>query len=358
MEMIKEMRSSIRVVSYNILSSYLFKPRNFIGKDYREEWSIDNLDNRTRLNMIIEKLSKEIHNGFDKHFGFSKTVICLQEVDIHSADIIQVAMSKINYNFIYRAYGNRFNGYMGTALLIPLEMEVLSIDSFCLSEGKKWPSCKDTKLEKTLRYLSLGYIYPEKTYYGWNNAKYRKNIQLTAEIRSGDSTFLLSTVHLPCKFKYESVMLTYCTLAMEHLYNLSNSCGNIPYILAGDFNVQPDLECYNMITTEHIDTISIDEIFEEEFPPSDLWRPYNVDFDKMTSSIAALKGKDPEWTTKCHTDIFDCEPFQGCLDYIFVSNDWSVANSFEEPEDLRRNLPNMEEPSDHLLMWTEVMLNY
>ena len=344
----------IRVVTYNILSSYLFAPDKYIGDDYREDWNIDDLDNITRLEVIMSKIKNEIEIGHDEHYGFSKTIICLQEVDIFSADIIEPFMLNLKYRFIYRHYGAKYSGYMGVAILLPMQMNIFHIDSFCLSEGKRWRSQQDTKYEKIVRKLSFGYIYSEKRYFGWENARYRKNIQLTVEVQMGESSFLISTVHLPCKFQYESVMLTYCALAMRHIFELSSD-GSIPYILAGDFNIQPDSLCYRLITSGNIEN---EEIFQEEYPPSDVWRPEVVTFFNMVSAINANKGKEPEWTTKCHTNIFDYEPFQGCLDYIFVSRHWLITDSFGDHDDLERNLPNEEETSDHLLIWSEIMLDH
>jgi hypothetical protein len=98
-------KSSVRVVSYNVLSSHLDHPSWF--------WTCkpEHLDATIRLEKIKMKLKAEIDQG---------SIICLQEVSLCWSGALHQFFAENNYHFITALYGSGFTGYMGVAIAIPL----------------------------------------------------------------------------------------------------------------------------------------------------------------------------------------------------------------------------------------------
>lgn len=97
---------SIRVVSYNVLSSSLCSP------DYYTLNNPKHLDPKNRFPKILEKLDKETE---------ARSIIALQEISQKWTDqLVSYFMSK-NYILVSRLYGSNFNGYMGVGIAVPLD---------------------------------------------------------------------------------------------------------------------------------------------------------------------------------------------------------------------------------------------
>ena len=124
----------------------------------------------------------------------------------------------------------------------------------------------------------------------------------------------------------------------------------IPFLLyppdSGDFNIKPNEPVYEYLTTGAIDTSS-------PFYPSPKngmdWKPT---MKPMRSAYAVKNGKEPDFTNYAQSRGGD--PFIDTLDFIFLSEEWSVEGVMElaHRTDSGGPFPNLEqgESSDHLMI--------
>ena len=93
---------SVRVVSYNLLSSHLAKP------SYHTRCDPCNLKAEKRLPKLLSKLETELNQSLDV-----PVIFCLQEVSHDWASALHVFFAENGYHLVTALYGRRFNGYMG-----------------------------------------------------------------------------------------------------------------------------------------------------------------------------------------------------------------------------------------------------
>ena len=85
----------------------------------------------------------------------------------------------------------------------------------------------------------------------------------------------------------------------------------------------------------------------------------DLSLNAMRSAYHAFLGKEPEFTN--FAKVLDDEPFIDTLDYLFLSPQWTVADVLPLPALADANLagpmPTKDEPSDHLMIAAQLMLN-
>ena len=210
-----------------------------------------------------------------------------------------------------------------------------------------------------LKWVSGGYLdFTTKNYTNWFKARSKWNFMLTLEIELDQKQKLeqkknmfISTLHMPCAFKEldQSIMITSAALALEHIQKIS---GTNPYVLAGDFNIRPGTNLYDIITTG----IYQGDHIINDYPPEDTWRPNNIGLKPMRSALKELYGVEPKWTNYCINSRFEnAEPFKDTLDYILISDQFKVINAFCKA-DTDIICPNDKESSDHVLIWSDLEL--
>ena len=123
---------------------------------------------------------------------------------------------------------------------------------------------------------------------------------------------------MPCAFKTPLVQI----LHIEALKRIIASFPDIPYILAGDMNVLPTSKEYAFLT--------------------DTQSPLSI---TLKSSYLIANKEEPKFTCFNYTTFGG--KFCGCLDYIFVSNEFKVLKS-HLLLNTTTELPNADCPSDHL----------
>ena len=69
-----------------------------------------------------------------------------------------------------------------------------------------------------------------------------KDASASAGLPNG-GTFCVGTYHMPCLFNVRPVMVMHTSLAIKHLARLA---GSDPLVFAGDFNFNPDSDCYKL----------------------------------------------------------------------------------------------------------------
>lgn len=208
--------SSIRVTTYNVLSSQLARADYF--SFCNPKW----LQASYRLTKIKEKMDAEVAR---------KSIICLQEVSTAWAGNLHAYFAARGYHLITGLYGGKFNGYMGVALAVPLsEYDILDSDVTRVADTKKVVRApKDSGLVHALKNIfywpalrllkALGWYQPPKN--AWDEALNRFNQMILVRLRpkqaqqqavsaSTDepdtaSSFVVGTYHMPCIFRIPQV---------------------------------------------------------------------------------------------------------------------------------------------------------
>lgn len=129
---------SVRVVSYNVLSSRLARA------DYFNHCDPSNLEAKVRLPRILQKIEDEMNRSSETTSSYTPpTIFCLQEVSREWSGSLHVFFANRGYHMVTGLYGGRFNGYMGIAVAYPTEcFETLDVDVLRLAdhrEGEGWP---------------------------------------------------------------------------------------------------------------------------------------------------------------------------------------------------------------------------
>ena len=340
--------ASIRVVSYNILSSELAEP------DYHTKCEPENLDASNRLPRILDKLGEEIDASSE-----IPLVFCLQEVSHEWATSLHVFFAEKGYHMVTGLYGRKFNGYMGIATAYPTKhFETLKVDLVRLSDKKRWPrKPKEPEPSKLRKYVFDPIYGPMKAVYrhyrpqkrfddAWDYSKFRHNQFIALKIKNrgeGHTPFWVGNYHMPCAFRTPGVMNIHADLVGSRIQQLA---GEDPFILSGDFNILPESSHYTLLTTGTIDK-------EDETYPD---KKYDVDWAPtlkgMRSAYFEKNKKEPEFTNNAHNGALNAESFIGTLDYIFLSDEWKVLEVKDTPkkEELSCVYPSAEEPSDHVLI--------
>lgn len=234
--------STVKIASYNILSSSLCEP------NYFRNCKPEALDPSTRLDAVKRKLDRFIED---------KSVICLQEVSQKWAGDLHVYFASKGYHLINASYGNKFDGYMGVAVGVPLsDYEISDVDITRVADTKsiaREPKPRgfiDVTLAKMGKiYRAVGRIvgsYKDPIEL-WDSVTHRHNqiISLRLKCRQSDKSFVVGTYHMPCMFKLPSVMMAHCALSAQHLQRFANGD---PHVFAGDFNIKPDSTMYRLMT--------------------------------------------------------------------------------------------------------------
>uniref|UniRef100_A0A7S2ZUU9 Endonuclease/exonuclease/phosphatase domain-containing protein n=2 Tax=Rhodosorus marinus TaxID=101924 RepID=A0A7S2ZUU9_9RHOD len=333
-----------RFVSYNVLSSSLSTPTTF------PECDPDALLEENRLQKLTIKLEREIT---------FRSVVCLQEVSIKWSGALHTFFSKNGYHFVFSGYGNRFNGYMGVGIAVPVhDFDILDVDLTRVADVKQWPrSPKEelsgiSKVWKDFTSTRLGKAMfpqerpPDSAYVG---ARKRHNIVVFARLRSkrNGHVVCVANYHMPCAYMQQGLMVIHLSLVVNQVQKL---CGEDPVVFCGDFNMQPDQGLYKMVV-EGI----VPEDLDPEVPAYDSWLPTAP--EKLLSTYKEFTGSEPEFTNYAKTG--DKPEFCATLDYIFISPDLEVVDveSLPTQEEVAGPLPNEEEPSDHLLIAATIRIS-
>eukprot|EP00591_Stephanopyxis_turris_P007457 CAMPEP_0195508794 /NCGR_PEP_ID=MMETSP0794_2-20130614/1913_1 /TAXON_ID=515487 /ORGANISM="Stephanopyxis turris, Strain CCMP 815" /LENGTH=376 /DNA_ID=CAMNT_0040635853 /DNA_START=128 /DNA_END=1258 /DNA_ORIENTATION=+ len=361
---------SVRIVSYNVLSSHLASP------NYFTKCKSHHLEAETRLPKIFAKLDAQIKyqeqqkiDDDDKNKN-TPVVFCLQEVSYDWAGKFHCFFAQRNYQFVTGLYGRKFNGYMGVALAYPMDdYETVDVDIARLSDEREggWPerdgdskSCGwiSTVLSGMGR-LVMGSVQTLvlKPFRGllqiapsnepidhWDMSENRHNVMLFARLREKHGkkeSFCIANYHMPCAFYAPKVMNMHAEMVVRRTQLLAKGDA---HVLAGDFNIMPDSPTYGLVTKGELDAE------DETFPNGKNGMEWMITSDKMRSAYAESEHGEPDFTN--YAQIRDDDPFIGTLDYIFISKHWKV-NGVEEicnRNDAKGPFPNTEEPSDHVLI--------
>ena len=173
-------------------------------------------------------------------------------------------------------------------------------------------------------------------------------ISMRLEDNNTKKRFCVGTYHMPCMFKYPSVMVTHCSLSAQHIHKFSKGD---PYVYTGDFNIKPTSSQYQLLTEGDLDKNNSDY---PPIVPGDDWKPALV--KPLRSAYKVKNGEEPNFTNYAKTE--GTPEFIDTLDYIFLSDEWHVQDVLPLPhrDEVQGPLPNEAEPSDHVLISAELSL--
>jgi 2',5'-phosphodiesterase len=372
-------KPSVRVVSYNVLSSHLADPSWF--------WTCkpEHLEASFRLEKIKMKLKAEIDQ---------ESIICLQEVSLCWSGAFHQFFSENNYHFITALYGSGFTGYMGVAIAVPLHKyhikevairrlsETMTVSNISSSSSAlpipvetRTPPVSWWQTIYTRLQTAVSYFYPttnrpllsfrreqsssppfsssfSSSYNIWEMISSKTNQMICCRLslrgEGQREELVVGTYHMPCHFECPPVMVAHSALAAQFIQSFSSTT---PFVLAGDFNCKPTSPEYKLLTTGRLD-----EKDEETFPSLALFSS-EEEKDKQNNSntnnnnnnnsgwspslLLPLKsayfthlGKEPDFTNFAQTSGRGGqseEPFQETIDYLFHSDVLEVVDVLSLP---------------------------
>jgi len=254
------MKTKVRIVSYNVLSSQLSEPEHF------STLNPDHLNPINRLPIVLQKLDQEIHqiqkkknvpneNGQGKQL--QSPIICLQEVSHDWAGSLHTYFANQGYYFITGLYGKKFNGYMGVGIAFkPSDYNVLDVDISRLADQREggWPrpvkqepstsivgrvkrsvwkvyqgmtKSVSSMMQSFLLTFWPGYKKPRSPIEPWSMSENRHNqlVTLTLQDKNTHQSFVIGNYHMPCAFYAPMVMSIHSDLAARHIQRLAGVAG-------------------------------------------------------------------------------------------------------------------------------------
>jgi 2',5'-phosphodiesterase len=352
--------TDVKVVTYNVLSSSLASPSYFIKCEPRV------LDAQFRYQAMLKRLESEIE---------SEAIICLQEVSMKWAGKLHPFFQRRGYHFVMNNYGGKKNGYMGVGMAFPCHRFAAQGVHFSkLSD--RISTKKRTKEDETswLAYFGLQTSPVASDVDEWVLAKRKHNVMIYMQLEclSTLTSFGVASYHMPCVFWAPKVMVIHTALLLHETKQLA---GELPYVLAGDFNFVPGSACYRLVTTGRLPSTDPDSPFDSA-PPSMLTslfggvagggaaggdRPFHREEPRslapsegegLQSAYLQALGAEPAYTNYAVTKS---NSFRDTLDYIFLSRGgWAVQEVQTLPTEAQAleggPMPTEAEPSDHLLL--------
>ena len=282
-------------INFNIITFNCLTPFSGVPSEYPDCDPIF-LDRLRRKNAILSLFTNWLRTS---------PIIVLQEVPYNWKQDFDRYFTKRDYTFHCMNYGQKTNGILGVGIAVPnfyaidpTEVEFIRVADYI----NDIDSSDDNEVESNIE-----------------NAKKRANLVVRMMIRlNNGKSFYLYNYHMPCAFKTPLVQI----LHIDALKRIIASFPDIPYILAGDMNILPTSKEYEFLT----DTTS----------PSSI---------TLKSSYLIANKEEPEFTCFNYTTF--AGEFCGCLDYIFVSDEFKVLKSHLLLT-TTTELPNADCPSDHL----------
>lgn len=328
--------SNIRVVQYNVLAPNLCDEETFHN-------SVGFCDHDVRFKNICKILEEEIEKN---------SIICLQEVSRLSAGMYTVFFHQRGYTMIFASHSGPFTDFMGQAIAFPNDYELLEcayVSPYC--KKFTWPK----KREKMKGYIPIGVVSllslvgmlsssdqnkHKIAQYGFsvlaatsilfhfhNSTKPKgkfdcgTDLRISVNAREKDcipmlklktegvaAPFWIATIHMPCKWWNGPLMSSFAAVAAQAV---QEKAGNEPYVFAGDFNVAPDSEQYQLLSQGCINKCDIE---------IEGWRP---EIKSMRSAYMVKNGTEPKYTNFVNTTRSG--EFARTLDYIWLSQHWDVV---------------------------------
>ena len=378
--------TSVRVISYNILSDALATPKMY------PHASVADLKPSVRMERILARLLAEVDKG---------AIINLQEVSLNFGSSLQAFFAERNYCMICINNGNPWSGYMGPAIAFNRSMfDLIAVNQTRISDTKcsPWPRhdlsqqsfvkaayrfAWNKMLPPLIKSWLPAWFAPHDPWDEWDQAEARNNpicgVQLRRKFEQSDaaseasasspvkaaSPFWVFNVHMPCLYRTDrdvKALAIHCALVGQHVHR---TAGAAPFVLAGDFNIKPRDDTYALLTRGALPAESrvrpCVRLLQAHGKPA---QPDGFECnipEGMRSAYVEALGREPDFTNHALSDFaVNSTPFTETLDYILLSKHWSVKSVRELPPRTAASReacsPNGDEPSDHLLIGADLKL--
>ena len=336
------LKMTIKVISYNILSPFLCHDGEFIG------YNAGHLQWQSRKQLLFNYLQKWIEDS---------PIICLQEISFNWKGKLEEFFRKNNYTFFTMNYGHKSNGFFGVGIAIPDQYsikntEYLHMGSIINANPPEhiynwFYQQKQTERKKEEDKLSfvdrVAFLMEElveskedeiqKIQDTINEAKNRNNFAIGLTLETKDEVpkqFMIYNYHMPCTFKKPVIQ----AMHIDAIKKLIIKNKQVPTIFAGDFNVTPDSDGYNYLTSPFL---------QDEHR---IYIPVGNHSDiALKSAFKEIGKEEPNFTCFSHTK-FGGE-FKNTLDYIFFHGSLQASEA-ERLILTSTKMPNQSNPSDHL----------
>lgn len=296
-------------VNFNIITFNCLTPFSGVPSEYPDCEPVF-LDRIRRKNAILSLFTSWLRTS---------PIIVLQEVPYNWKQDFDRYFTKRDYTFHCMNYGQKKNGILGVGIAIPTfyeidptEVEFIRVADYIHDIDSLDDYSSDNEVESNIE-----------------NAKKRANLVVRMKIcLNNGKAFYLYNYHMPCAFKTPLIQM----LHIQSLKRIIASFPDIPYILAGDMNILPTSKEYAFLTKNTLSTED-SQYFDTR-----------LSITPKSSYFIANK-EEPEFTCFNYTTF--AGEFCGCLDYIFVSDEFKVLKS-HLLLNTETELPNADCPSDHL----------
>ena len=342
-----------RVITFNLLSSFC------ATKEYYPYVKPQFLDFSNRLSRVKKLIDAWTKVNF---------IICLQEVD-------ELWFRALESKFIEKKYGlhsvRYTDGTMGQLIGYPINhFDKVFVDQFIpglyVKEiCDKMEHCELKNSESNHNHD----IIMDQLLEGSKSPNTMISIGLSAKYhgKKVNKNILISTYHMPCKFKDQFLMLSHIHAVKMRLKEIVTKWDQFDsLVLAGDFNMLETSNEYGYMINPNSDDIIIDLM-------NVLYKSVGIDLRQtiqFKSAHLLCHGKEPEYT---NCSIKKNKNFVGTLDYVFINDNISVrsctiglvAPSLDKSLDhlYYKNTklplyPNAVCPSDHLALSTSLFIGH
>lgn len=293
----------MQTITYNLLTPNYCSPEHFVQADPKA------LQPKYRFKLICQKLLQ---------YMTSKSVLLLQEVSADWCCQLQVFFRNKGYIFITAQYDRKWSDYMGVGIAFPQEATLKSMQRVVIGSKIRMQAPEETWPQWAYYSIRHKFGYPDErprdTQAIIQKAKQRLNVALAIKLEQDGVECWYCTYHFPCAFKIPLIMNLHGEACLKWLQKLEKEA---PVVFGSDMNSQPDSPVYSL--------------FDQHF----------------NSAYKEKYGTEPESTNKVFTRWNN--GFTGTLDYIWCSKMLTVVDMLEIPT-LKKELPNLTEPSDHVLL--------
>jgi endonuclease/exonuclease/phosphatase family metal-dependent hydrolase len=298
----------VDVVTYNVLSPYASAPASHPRCDAAH------CDPERRFERVAAKVAEAARDG---------AILCLQEMTVDWVERLNDRLRELRYGSVAANYGIAKYGNMGVMVAYPEERYVSAdFQVQRVAGGQCWPHDKDDASDAVMRAKSALNMV----------------IMMRLTCAASGADFVVCTYHMPCAHRHPVAMRLHAASLLRHT---SAFAGDLPLILAGDFNATPDSDAYKAITGTHGDAHPTDgAVLDCCLKPAAVLRSAHV----------TAVGEEPRRTT--HAFIRKAGPpseFVATVDYVFHSEHFERVEVHPLPDD-DGPFPTEHEPSDHLLV--------
>ncbi len=348
-----------RVITFNILSSFC------ATKEYYPFVKPHFLDLKSRSIRVKKLIESWTRVNF---------IICLQEVDEEWFKILEPILLDKNYGIHSVRYTD---GMMGQLIGYPEKhFDKIFIDQFMPSLHVK-DTCKkiNEKMNENKSFDSESKsfcpnnrIIMDQLLEGSKSPNTMISIGLSAKYygKIVDKYIIISTYHMPCKFKDPFLMISHIhalKIRLEQIISKWNKFDSI--VLAGDFNMLETSDEYLYMTNSNSENMMIN-LIDSLYKNAELDLRQTIHFK---SAHSVCHSKEPEYT---NCSVKTNKNFVGTLDYIFITDNIGVRSCTVGliapilPDDTMSHLyykktklplyPNAVCPSDHLALSTSLFI--